>query len=349
VSTPTAPIPGLRGSTPPILGPDDRPLPGSIASLERIHLGDAAQWVLLRGRDTTNPVLLFVSGCPVGSAMAQLRRHSGELEDRFTVVAWELRGTGKSLRAGFPGAAMTVRQLTADALDLVGHLRTRFGQRKIVLVGHALGTVLAIRMIQERPEWFHAYVGVGQLVNPAEHDRAAWQYALDGALRRGQDRVARRLRRHGPPPYQRWGMALRYALLDRLRSRYLGEDLGLPDAAPARVPHTGEFTPLDRMRRRLGLVRTFRLVYPRLQKLDLTTQATRLDVPVYLVAGADVIGDGKLVERYYDALVAPHKELLRYERSAHAPCFEEAERFNRWLVATVLPRTARQDTDGLVA
>ena len=44
-------------------------------------------------------------------------------------------------------------------------------------------------------------------------------------------------------------------------------------------------------------------------------------------------------ERYYTVLKAPHKELIWFERSGHAPCFEEAGAFNHIMVDKVLAET----------
>ena len=310
--------------------------PGSIASLERLTVGESQQWMLLRGRNVDSPVLLFLTGGLDGLDIATVRRLLGGLEDQFTVVTWDQRGSGKSLNAGFPRDTMTVRQLTSDALELVALLRARFHQRKIFLVGHSLGTVIAIRMAQERPEWFRAFVSVEQMVNPAAHDQEVWTTVVDAATASGASRVAKRLRHFGPPPYTGRDRILRYAALARAGARYLGEDLGFPHVHRPRSSRPSEVTVLDRVRSRLGLFRTFQIIYPRLQKLNLTTQAHRLDVPTYLVTGRAAGATPSLVERYFAALEAPHKELVRFERTGMAPCFDDAERFTRWLAETML-------------
>ena len=50
--------------TPNIMGADGKPLPDSIASLEKVHLGGEDQWLIIRGQDVDKPVLLFLSGGP---------------------------------------------------------------------------------------------------------------------------------------------------------------------------------------------------------------------------------------------------------------------------------------------
>lgn len=304
-----------------------------VDSFHHLALGESTQWVLIRGDNADNPIVLVLTGGLGGSDIAGARRLIGDVEGHCTVVTWDQRGSGKSLRAGYPPSTMTVRQLTSDALELVAHLRHRFGQRKIFLVGRSVGTVVAIRMAQERPEWFHAYVSIDQIVNPVERDRAAWDRALTVADRAGKSRMVSRLRRAGSPPYTgRWN-ALRYIVLARAAHRFLGEDLGLPrftPRLPARAPGLGL---LDPARRGLGLIRTLRLIYPRLQKLDLVTQSARLEIPVYLVTGTDKkTATGVLVERYHAALDCPYKELVR---------LDTVEEFDSWLIETVLPRVAR--------
>lgn len=367
----------LRGHTPPILGADGTRLPNSIASLERMVLGETEQWVLLRGVDRDNPVLLFLSNATSGSETGLVRRYNAALEQRFVVVTWDQRGTGKSFKAGFPGTAMTVPQLTSDAMELVAALRQRFDKRKIFLVGHSWGAVLGTRMVQERPEWFHAYVGVCPMLSTVQHDQDAWQYALEGAKARQATRAIRRLRRYGPPPYRGMYMSWRYEYLAALAMRYMAEDLDVATLSRDEAAAIPEYTLLDRLRQTLGRRRWIRLVYPRLRALDLMTQGTRLDVPVYVVAGADVAGaepapqqaapgqtgpDRALpdqspqdqappdpetapapatpIDRYFAALIAPHKAIVRFERSSTAPCFEEPDRFNQWLVEAVLPHAA---------
>ena len=120
--------------TPAITDAQGQPLPGSIATLERVTLNGSQQWVSIRGQDTTMPVLLFLAGGPGGSQLATARYALGGLEAHFVVVNWEQPGAGKSFDA-VDRTTITPERYIADAHALVLHLRERFGQDKVYVLG----------------------------------------------------------------------------------------------------------------------------------------------------------------------------------------------------------------------
>src|SRR5512146_3172668 len=73
------------GRTPTIRGPN------SIALLERIRIGDVDQYILIRGNDSSLPVLLFLHGGPGMPAMYLAHAFQRELEKSFVVVQWDRR------------------------------------------------------------------------------------------------------------------------------------------------------------------------------------------------------------------------------------------------------------------
>src|SRR5512132_4034941 len=62
-----------------------------------LDLGGLSQWVTVRGRDDTNPVLLILHGGP-GMPYSVLTPSLGAWESRFTVVQWDRRGAGRTFR-----------------------------------------------------------------------------------------------------------------------------------------------------------------------------------------------------------------------------------------------------------
>jgi len=65
--------PGAR-STAPIAGPDDRPLPDSIARVEKVELNGSEQWIMVRGNDASNP-----SGSPMNTLTCITFVSSGQM------------------------------------------------------------------------------------------------------------------------------------------------------------------------------------------------------------------------------------------------------------------------------
>jgi pimeloyl-ACP methyl ester carboxylesterase len=83
------------GKTRPFLGPDGTPIASSIAEIRYLQLGGLDQWVMIRGENLANPLLILLHGGPGMSEMRFFRCYNGPLEKRFTVVCWDQRGAGK--------------------------------------------------------------------------------------------------------------------------------------------------------------------------------------------------------------------------------------------------------------
>lgn len=78
-------------------------------------------------------------------------------------------------------------------------------------------------MVQQHPEAFRAYIGSGQMVNPAENDVMGHQFALTYAGQHGDTGTVDELRRNGPPPYTEDGMVWKYvAYLNVLKQTWPG-------------------------------------------------------------------------------------------------------------------------------
>ena len=327
--------------TPPILGADGNPLPGSIATLETVTLNGSQQWISIRGQDTTKPVLLFLAGGPGGSQLATERFALGELEKHFVIVNWEQPGSGKSFDA-VDRSSLTPDRYIEDAHSLVVLLKERFGQKKVYLLGESWGSALGIMLVQRYPDDFQAFIGTGQMVAFLETDLMCYQFALDWARERGDTDKVETLTRQGPPPYYGPGTALKEAA-------YLMETFNYMNANPAiadngfstwrdlAAPEYGLYDKLSWFR---GVLETLDVVYPQLWQVDFRQQAARLQVPVYFLIGRhDINAPTVLTEQYYAVLEAPHKEIIWFEHSGHTPWVSESDLFVKVMVETVLAQT----------
>jgi pimeloyl-ACP methyl ester carboxylesterase len=96
------------GTTAPFVDARGNTLSGSIAEQTDVPLGGLPQFVLMRGRDTANPVLLLLHGGPSDPQAPQSGDYNAALEDHFIVVNWDQRGAGRSYSDSSPEETMTI-------------------------------------------------------------------------------------------------------------------------------------------------------------------------------------------------------------------------------------------------
>jgi pimeloyl-ACP methyl ester carboxylesterase len=319
-------------STPPLAGP------AAIAALERVSLGGAEQTILLRGSDRSLPVLLYLHGGPGFAHLSLAPSYSGELEKHFVVVHWDQRGAGASCE-GTDVDELTQGQIVADAIELSEQLAARFGGGdRIVLLGHSWGSVVGALAVQERPDLYHAYVGLGQVVNGRQNEALSYDWVVAEAERRNDQKALAQLRTVSPP----------YAGIDQLgvQRRWLMTYGGSVHAMDRLWPLLWPllFGPEYTLGTRLSFPACFTAsvdaIWGAIDALDFRSQIPRLEVPVFFFAGRhDWNTPYPLVEAWAEVLEAPSVELVWFEDSGHMIPFESPAEFQRALIDKVLPTT----------
>lgn len=317
-------------STAPIPGPD------SVAELATVRLGGHDQTVMLRGSSDQAPVLLYLAGGPGGTDLGAMRLFGSLPESDFVVATWDQRGAGTSYGELDPTSTLTLEQAVADTIELTEVLRDRFGQDRVYLVGNSWGALLGVLAAQQRPDLFAAYVGTGQMVSPVETDRMFYADTLDWARRHGDDALTATLLRNGPPPYDDF-----FSYEAALRHGHAWHDDPAFDPGgemPSNL-FVDEYDLLQKVRALQATGDTFAVLYPQLQGIDFRTQAARLQVPVYVVAGEfEARGRVGLAREWFDVLEAPDKRWIELPDSGHRPHFEQPDAFAA-LMRTVLSET----------
>ncbi len=223
----TAPV-----STRPFTDAQGHMIPGSIAEMRLETIGGVPQMLWFRGIDTHLPVLILLHGGPGASELPLFRYFNADLERHFLVVYWEQRGTGRSFRSDIPPESMTISRFVADLGEVVQLVQTRFGKRRVTLLGHSWGTVPGLIYAHDHPENVAVYVGVGQIANMPEGERQGYAFALEQARVHGDEGALEALQKLGPPPHtvsemlssRHWVEALRW-LVSRA-AQHWGSDLG---------------------------------------------------------------------------------------------------------------------------
>ena len=191
----------VPASTPPVLGADGQPVPGSIAELTTVELGGQDQaFDPRRGPGQAGAAL------PVGWPRPErpclrpgaARAARAALRGRGLGPAWQRQ----VVRRLDPTSTYTLDALVGDTIELTEYLRDRFAEEKIYLLGESWGSTLGVLAVPERPDLFHAYIGSGQMVSQRETDRIIWRDLLAYADRTANGELYDQILTLGEPPYR---------------------------------------------------------------------------------------------------------------------------------------------------
>ncbi|MBE7385645.1 MAG: alpha/beta hydrolase [Leptolyngbya sp. SIO1E4] len=316
-----------RTSTPPFLDADGNVLTDSIAEERRVNLGGVEQYVLLRGRSRTAPLLVYVHGGPGGSETPFLRIHNAELENDFLTVYWDQRGTVKSFDARLDPAELTIARMTADLGELIDLLLAEFNQDQVLLVAHSWGTILALEYVAARPETVAAYISISQITNQMANDTESFLWALAEAQARGDAKAIATLETLGPPSYTAKEQMTRDRYLNRLGGIFVEPQSNL-DLLWS-VLALSEFAWPDFIAFLRGNAFSLEALCPEQQDYDAYKRHPKIEVPIILMLGrSDRVVSPRLGAEYLATLEVPDKELIWFEKSAHMVPFEEPEKFN---------------------
>lgn len=145
----------------------------AIDKTEVITIGGIKQYVRIKGKDSSKPLLLFLHGGPGSSVMNKANRMTGKLEQQFVVVHWDQRETGETLRLNKSSQPLTLDIFYNDTHDLVDTLLRRFNQPKLYLAGYSWGSGLGFHIAGKYPELLYAYIAISPVINQWESERIA--------------------------------------------------------------------------------------------------------------------------------------------------------------------------------
>ena len=277
-----------------------------------MQLGGLEQFVTIRGDDRGNPVLLHVHGGP-GVAFSAFSAEFSPYEADYTVVQWDQRGSGCTFgRHGEATPDVTLDRLASDGIELAAYLRTRFDDRRIIVLAHSFGSIVGIEMIRRAPEHFALYVGTGQFASfagtvEAQIARLRESAAGDTELISQLDALAAL----DPNGLQKFGAVNRL-----LQSRAPAVDVGFMQGLQSRAAEV--MSPKELADWQAGR-QTFTLrLLQQIAGVDLFATAPRLDVPVVVIQGsADLNTPADVAHAYFEQVEAPSKDFVLVDGAGH--------------------------------
>ena len=314
--------------------------PNGIDEGRYVEVGGIQQWITIRGEDRNNPVLLFLHGGPGdatnpwGYAVFRLwLKH-------FTVVQWDQRGAGRTFGKNpdaLPGT-MTVARMTQDGVELTDLLRKQLRKDKIILVGHSWGSILGVHMVKARPDLFYAFVGTGQMADPATSYTVGYRELLRKAENVNDARAIRELRDVGPPPYadgRGYRVQRKWSNFFEGADAFIASMVGFALAAPG-------YSLRDVNDWFDGQGVSAEALMPQTSRLEARTLAGDFAVPIFVIQGAeDFTTPTSLASSFVDSIHAPAKEFVTIQGGGHFAVFMKSSAFLDQLVSRVLPRAVR--------
>jgi pimeloyl-ACP methyl ester carboxylesterase len=318
-----------------------------VEELLPVQINGSTQWISIRGRDRRNPVLLFLHGGPGSPTMPADYTFQSPWEDYFTVVQWDQRGAGKTYAANDPktiDSTMTIEQMTEDAEEVVRYLQKHYDKKKVFLLGHSWGSVLGMRLAQRHPEWFYAYLGVGQMINTRRNEQDGYAFALSRARAQHNAVAEQELSALAPYPgdagkltFERIGIQRKWLMFyggltyGRTDFSYDGNAWNLsPDYTEKDLDSVDD-----------GSLYSLNHLLPALEGLNYENLRT-FRCPIFLFEGRhDYATSHALAADWFKRIEAPSKKLVWFDNSAHMVMQEEPGRFLYHLITDLRPIAAK--------
>lgn len=338
--------------------------PEGVEELKPVKIGGVDQWLHIRGRKRNNPILLFLHGGPGFPMTGLMDAVQRPWEDYFTVVQWDQRQTGKSYYpADDVNSPLTVSQMIEDTKEVIQYLLAYLNHNKLFVLGQSWGSVLGMHMAKRHPNWLHAYIGIGQVVNVMDNERLLFQRLIRHARVQKKDELLSKLETIAPypnPDNSEESFAKNSKFVRSELSRLAGETLMhhtfFDDALKmwaferAISPHltmtdiTNAFSGDE-----IALYRPNNSLRTNFMSIDLPRDVgSSFQVPVFFFTGAhDWHTPRVLSDKWFDQINAPYKELIHFEESSHMVVNEEPGKFLATLVAKVLPMKEAEHSRGV--
>lgn len=332
------------GKTEPFLDKNGKLLSGSISEKTFVTIGGVRQGMFIVGKNTDNPVLLYVHGGPAFPNYFLFEKYAPGLEEYFTVCYWEQRGGGLSYTPEVTLESMTFEQLTSDAIEVTDYLLNRFGKEKIYLMAHSGGTPIAIKAAAQAPGLYHAYIGMAQITNQAESEKTAYAWMIEQYTAQGNKKALKKIRQY---PVTESGSSIIPFYKSAARDEYMHK-LGIGTMRNMKSVFTGVFIPVwfcraytlrEKMniwKSKFAFIKKTRLT-DQLFAMDIPSEVPYLGIPVYFFSGQyDLTVNTRLSGAYLKKLNAPVKGFYTFQNSAHSPVFEEPDRLKNILLNDVI-------------
>lgn len=314
-----------KTSTPKIEGDN------AISELRMIPVNGTELAVMIRGQNKDNPVLLCVTGGPAGTEIPLIGKYEKELEKYFTIVHYDQRGAGKSFSFKENYKDINYHQHVEDLIALTEYIRDYLNKDKVYIMGHSYGTYLGSLAVNEKPEYYKAYIGIGQMSDLQKAEYYSLEDCIEAAKEKGEEKDVKYLEsikekvQKGemltPRKYLR-----KYRFAEHVDQHTTSTLLKSLFFGP-------EYNLMDFIKMTYAAIRYAMPLAMQSVKDPLPEAVTVVKVPTYFLLGKyDGMTNTKAAKEYFDSLSGDvRRRFFIFRNSAHSPQIEENEAFVNWM------------------
>ncbi len=326
--------------------------PSGVQESYKTKIGGIDHWLNVRGQDTANPIILFIHGGPASPLTPTIWQFQRPIEEYFTVVNYDQRGAGKTYRevdSDSIGDTIHIPRYVDDAIEIAEYVGKRYHKRKVILMGHSWGTVIGMNAALKRPDLFYAYVGIGQVISTRDNERLSFEYGLAQAKAHGNAPAIAELESIAPYPgdkpitRERIIIARKWAQFYGGLSAYREDSKYFFNAPELSPEYSGDdICAIDK-----GSMFTLGRILP--EFLDIDLKGTRVfPIPVVMFMGRhDYTTPSEPTAEWLGKVMAPYKQAVWFEHSAHLMPWEEPGKTLVSLLRYVRPLASDAETSSL--
>jgi pimeloyl-ACP methyl ester carboxylesterase len=278
------------------------------------------QYVRIKGKDVSKPIILFLHGGPGGSLMHKFDMISSKLQQHFVVVHWDQRETGETLKLNKTKEPLTLQLFYNDTHDLVDSLLRQFSKPKLYLIGYSWGSGLGFYIADKYPDLLYAYIAVSPVI--AQYRSDSISLAM---LKETMGKNARKELAQVQIPFQNADQLYYHR---KWLFKHDGQKL-VSLSLTKKFVETWAATWFD--------------VWSRSSDVDLFKTLPFVKCPIYFFAGAkDYNTNSSITTEYYNKVSAPKKDLFLFKEAGHGLPETHYDGFQDLIIRKILPQTYDQ-------
>lgn len=279
-----------------------------------VQIGGIKQYIRIKTKDDTKPILLFLHGGPGGSLMSINDRFTGELQKHFIVVQWDQRETGETLKRNKSPKPLTPEMFYTDTHEVIDTLLSHFRKPKLYLAGYSWGSRLGFYIADKYPEFLCAYLAISPVIEQRRSDSLSLEM-----LRATMGKEAQKELEQVKIPFENWEQLY-------VHRKWLLKQKGIKNAErvlPKSFVGTWAVTWFD--------------VFTIATRGNLFESLKEVKCPVYFFAGAkDYNTSSQITKEYYEKIVAPKKDFFLFPNSGHEIPETDAKLLQELIIGRVL-------------